>query len=571
MAERPKNTRLVKGFNYGVDKRIPLGISDQVVDKKTGLLVGFIKNGKFYNLGDKVEDEPKAPKADKPSDLKNSIRMGETLLEIKEKAILEYEPGTETYNKIATAINKDKAAIKDLEERLSVADVSEANKEKADTYKAEKSTWDSQVAEAKKKVQIAKDTGGNVNAAQVKLDKILRSEPKAPVAKTAPKEKPSAVTGPPLTTPTPGVSPASTVTETPETEGVITPPKTGTTLKSGTTPKAGTKPKETTPPKEGKVPPPAKKVLTIDEIIDAVANEYGSIDTIFKTDPGLQALLRKAIGKDGVPNTDDDLTPAQFVNELENTDWFKTNANAVRQRGFYKRQFDDLVAGGADTEELYKTTEYGRGLRNTQQVIADEIVRVGGSLSPEEIELISRDIYDLGYENQKAIVSQRIRAKINYKPGGIVGGEAGVNLAALRKTAAANGLDLEKNFGDSLDGWLQKLAQGESIETFKQIIRGSAKIGLPEKVSGLLDNGVDLDTVYNPYKRLMASVLEINPESITLDDSVLRSAIGPDKEMSLYDFQKMLKKDNRWQYTNQAKEEVSNTALKVLRDFGFQG
>ena len=69
----------------------------------------------------------------------------------------------------------------------------------------------------------------------------------------------------------------------------------------------------------------------------------------------------------------------------------------------------------------------------------------------------------------------------------------------------------------------------------------------------------------------MASVLEINPETIGLDDQLLRSAIGPDKEMSLYDYQKMLRKDNRWQYTNQAKEEVSDTALRVLRDFGFQG
>jgi hypothetical protein len=347
-------------------------------------------------------------------------------------------------------------------------------------------------------------------------------------------------------------------------------PTSGTQPKGDTTNKKGkTLTKGDTTNKKGKTPPPKK--LTIDEIMDAVAKNYGSIDTIFKTDPGLQALLRKAIGKDGVPNTDDDLTVDQFTKELENTEWFKTNAGPLRQRGFYKRQFDDLVAGGSDPEELYKTTEYGRGLRNTQQLIADEIVRVGGNLSPEDIEVLSRDIYDLGYENQRAIVSQRIRAKISYKPGAIVGGQAGENLADLRKTAKANGLDLEKNFGDSIQGWLQKLAQGESVETFKQIIRGSAKIGLPEKVSALLDQGVDLDTVYNPYKRLMASVLEINPETITLDDSVLRSAIGPDKEMSLYDYQKMLRKDNRWQYTNQAKEEVSNVAMKVLRDFGFQG
>lgn len=377
-----------------------------------------------------------------------------------------------------------------------------------------------------------------------------------------PAPAPAGPTGPLASSPTLTPVPGATVAVTPAV------PATGTTA---------VKPPPKTPPPPPKTkgtPAPAPtstKVLSIDEIIDAVAKDYGSIDTIFKTDEGLQALLRRAIGKDGIPNTEDDLTPDQFVNELENTTWFKTNANAVRQRGFYKRQFDDLVKKGGNLEELYRTTEYGRGLKFTQQVIADEIKKVGATLTPDEIDLISRDIYDLGYENQKAIVSQRIRAKISYKPGSIVGGEAGVDLADLRKTAKANGLDLEKNFGSSVQGWLQNLAQGESVETFKQIIRNSAKIGLPDRVSSLLDNGVDLDTIYNPYKKLMASVLEINPETITLDDPVLRSGIGADKEVSLYDYQKMLRKDTRWQYTNQAKEEVSDIALKVLRDFGFQG
>jgi hypothetical protein len=408
------------------------------------------------------------------------------------------------------------------------------------------------------------------NAATTRLSAISsdveQGFPEIKVAKPAaatPAPTPAGPTGPAATPPV--QAPATGATP-PVTPGTTTPP-TGFVQRTPTTGTGIKKPK----PGEPTPTPAAKKVLSIDEIIDAVANEYGSIDTIFKTDKGLQDLLRKAIGKDGVPNTDDDLTVDQFTNELENTSWFKTNASAVRQRGFYKRQFDDLVKQGGNLEDLYKTTEYGRGLKLTQQVIADEIKKVGATLTPEEIELISRDIYDLGYENQKAIVSQRIRAKIAYKPGGIVGGEAGENLAELRKTAKANGLDLEKNFGSSIQGWLQNLAQGESVETFKQIIRSTAKLGLPEKVSALIDQGVDLDTIYSPYKRLMASVLEINPETISLDDQVLRSAIGPDKEMSLYDYQKMLRKDNRWQFTNQAKEEVSDTALRVLRDFGFQG
>ncbi len=69
----------------------------------------------------------------------------------------------------------------------------------------------------------------------------------------------------------------------------------------------------------------------------------------------------------------------------------------------------------------------------------------------------------------------------------------------------------------------------------------------------------------------MASVLEINPETISLDDPTLRSAIGPDKEMSLFDFKRELRKDPRWERTENAREEVSNSVLKVLQDFGYQG
>lgn len=146
-----------------------------------------------------------------------------------------------------------------------------------------------------------------------------------------------------------------------------------------------------------------------------------------------------------------------------------------------------------------------------------------------------------------------------------------LNRQDLEKTARANGLDLDKNFGTVVDTWVKRVDNGEDIDIFKNLIRNTAKIGLPDKVSTLLDSGVDLETVYSPYKRLMASTLEVAPDSISLDDATLRMAIGPDKEMSLYDFQRSLRKDPRWQYTDQARQSVSEAALGVLRDFGFTG
>jgi len=141
----------------------------------------------------------------------------------------------------------------------------------------------------------------------------------------------------------------------------------------------------------------------------------------------------------------------------------------------------------------------------------------------------------------------------------------------LAKAASANGLSLDRDFKGLADTWVKRIESGEDPDIFKQMIRDVAKRGYPESVNKLMDQGIDLETIYAPYKRTMASVLEINPEVVTLDDPVLRTAIGPDKEMSLYDFQRALRKDSRWQYTNNAREEVAGITQKILQDFGFQG
>jgi hypothetical protein len=140
----------------------------------------------------------------------------------------------------------------------------------------------------------------------------------------------------------------------------------------------------------------------------------------------------------------------------------------------------------------------------------------------------------------------------------------------LVKTAVANGLDLDKTFASQLPSWIKRIESGENPEVFKQIIRQTAKIGLPDKISQLLDQGLDLDAVYAPYRNTMASLLEVNPDSISLNDPLLRTAIQGDKEIPIYDFQRQIKKDNRWQYTNNAREEVAGSVQQVLRDFGFQ-
>lgn len=136
------------------------------------------------------------------------------------------------------------------------------------------------------------------------------------------------------------------------------------------------------------------------------------------------------------------------------------------------------------------------------------------------------------------------------------------------QTAIANGITLNQ---DQIASFEERLKAGEKVDAIKNTIRETAVLGLPDQVKKLASSGVDLATIYSPYKSILASTLEVNPNSITLDDPTLRMAIGPDKEMSLFEYKKALRKDPRWQYTENARETVSSGLTQVLRDFGFMG
>lgn len=138
----------------------------------------------------------------------------------------------------------------------------------------------------------------------------------------------------------------------------------------------------------------------------------------------------------------------------------------------------------------------------------------------------------------------------------------------LTRTALANGIKLDE---DQISTFESRLKAGEDIDAIKATIRKTASLGMPDSVKQIIDSGVDLSTIYSPYRSILAQSLGINANTITLNDPALRMAIGPDKEMSLYDYQKAIRTDNRWKYSQEANDEVTNMVNQVKRDFGFMG
>ena len=153
-------------------------------------------------------------------------------------------------------------------------------------------------------------------------------------------------------------------------------------------------------------------------------------------------------------------------------------------------------------------------------------------------------------------------------------GPSGKYFLAVKNLAFDNGIKLSDN--DALS-YSNKIVSGQVDEnTIYNTIRESAASAFPS-LGDKIKAGLDLKTLASPYIQSMSDILEIPDTAIDLFDPQIRSAMAytlPDGKVgtkSIYNFEKELRKDDRWQYTNKAREQAASVATTVLRDFGFMG
>ena len=156
---------------------------------------------------------------------------------------------------------------------------------------------------------------------------------------------------------------------------------------------------------------------------------------------------------------------------------------------------------------------------------------------------------------------------------GKTGGTQANNYNALLATATRNGVSmslLPKVLGfDTMDQVIKELQTGASIDDYNQKIRNYAKVAMPDWAKKLIDQGQDVTDIVSPYRATVADVLELPYTSVDVTDKHIQNALA--SNMSLAELRKQLRKDDRWQYTDQAHSEVANATKQVLQDFGFMG
>lgn len=500
-----------------------------------------------------------------------------------------------------TAANKAKLdAIKKRND-----DLAKRQKEAKKTLESSKMIYDNYITQlstgkskgktlSKFRLQQIKEAADNLNKKISDLNKLIAQKPEKEILDTSGKSYQgkikSTTTGP---TGTVALQATKTAEQTAKDEADIaagkvkgkmpkTPTGNGTLTPSGNAipgsfdPALARAGEEKDRPGSPNIPPKSQRDL--ESLLRQTEFWYDLPDYIFKTVPKLGELLVKAVNE----GWDDD----KFLSQAKLTTWWQQNSAPIRTRIIARAKFNELQAGGQDASK----TEYAMDTATIKRSVQARARQLGSNLDENAINQIVARIYDGFLENDTVAIDSFIAPYIG-KVTSIVGtgtgiqptgysGQALQNYQALQAVAKANGLGIKDILprlsvlpGQNLDDVvLQKLATGElDINRLAQDARMIAAQGSPDYVKNLLQQGYDLEQIYAPYKNVMAQLLELNPDEIELNDNTLRSAIGQDREMNVYDFKKALRKDSRWQYTENAREEVANSVLGVLRDFGFQG
>ena len=146
-----------------------------------------------------------------------------------------------------------------------------------------------------------------------------------------------------------------------------------------------------------------------------------------------------------------------------------------------------------------------------------------------------------------------------------VGGVVGGNLGSLRKLAADYNVALSD--ADIRKYAISALTDKNVLETAKVKIQNTAKVRY-QNLGQYLDQGLTVRDIASQYINKMANVLEVNPETIKLDDRYIDTALSTLPNFT--DFNKMLRNSPQWEYTTNAREEAAGYANRILQDFGLR-
>jgi hypothetical protein len=279
-------------------------------------------------------------------------------------------------------------------------------------------------------------------------------------------------------------------------------------------------------------------------------DKLGPLAGILQAVPELHNILNQAISQGWSLST--------FQQHVYATDWFRNHSDSVKR----------LVALQAADPAQYKT-EYAAGQRAVQQ----EAQQLGVSLTGQEL-------HDLTWNSlAQSWDSNTLREKVGGKldKGDPMAGQYATYYGQLKQMYAQYGVPMGEQ---ALDQQARSavMSGGANMDAMHQHAIDTAKSLYPG-IAHNLDAGMTVQTVADPFVQTMGKLLEIDPNSIGIDNPLVKRALQGQtinqggktstQMTSLSNFEDQVRADPRWQKTQNAYDTTASALVTIGRDWGF--
>lgn len=249
-------------------------------------------------------------------------------------------------------------------------------------------------------------------------------------------------------------------------------------------------------------------------------------------------------------------------------DLYKAGDTTQAELEYYKTSYYRNLTTTSKNRAQQKASQpgvYSQGLNTFKIEQRKRLISKGINLDEATFNTVMQDAYDKGLDDNQI----DLQALTKFK--GTVGGATLGTVQTLEEYAKSFGMSYSAT---TLNSWSQGIFAGTNT-TFdiQEKIRRDAASAYPV-FADEINKGTSVDALASAYKSSMATILEIDADTISYNDPTFRRAlqyVGPDGKPALkpiWQFEAELRQDPRWDLTDNARATVDSLSLKVLRDFG---
>jgi len=280
------------------------------------------------------------------------------------------------------------------------------------------------------------------------------------------------------------------------------------------------------------------------------ASNFGWSLAVINSNPELKALFAQATstGAGGGWTTD------HFVAKVRDTKWFKTNADTARQA---------IILQKADP------ATYNARVSQATTAALTQARNMGTRMTSGQLRQIGIESVMFGWNTDQV---RNAMGKFVTAVNGEFAGGAETYQVQYQQMAAQYGVAVSAT---TMGSWVRSSVLGSvSAEGVRNSLIAQATSRYPS-LAARLKAGETVQQIADPYIQSQAKILELNPNTISLMDKSVQSALaskdaktGQAVTQPVWDYEQTLRNDPRYMKTQQAQDASMGMAHQVLQDWG---